>query len=107
MSKHYEQRKEANERYLAKMDEIRIRLPKESGLKDAITAHAKGKGESVQAFIIRAIQFTMKVETEMMETYKERKAIVDVASYLGNIQNPDGISPRDFGKHRNKDKAGE
>lgn len=63
MSKHYDQRKEANERYLAKMDEIRIRLPKESGLKDAITAHAKDKGESVQAFIIRAIQTLMKEES--------------------------------------------
>lgn len=63
MSQHYQQRKEANERYLAKQDEIRIRVPKESGLKDAITAHAKDKGESVQAFIIRAIQTVMKEES--------------------------------------------
>lgn len=59
MSKHYEQRKAANERYLAKMDEIRIRMPKESGLKEAIQAHAESTGESVQAFIIRAITQAM------------------------------------------------
>lgn len=60
LSKHYEQRKEANERYLAKMDEIRIRMAKESGLKEAIHAHAEMCGESVQAFILRAIKEAMK-----------------------------------------------
>lgn len=60
MSKHYEQRKAANERYLSKMDEIRIRMSKESGLKEAIQAHAEITGESVQAFIIRAITQTME-----------------------------------------------
>ena len=62
MSTHYEQRKAANERYLSKMDEVRIRMPKESGLKDAIQAHAETRGESVQAFILRAIQETMTRE---------------------------------------------
>lgn len=60
LSKHYEQRKEANERYLAKMDEIRIRMAKESGLKEAIHAHAETRGESVQAFILRAIKTAME-----------------------------------------------
>mgnify|MGYP003312117817 CR=1 FL=1 len=60
MSTHYEQRKAANERYLAKMDEIRIRMPKESGLKDAIQQHAESKEESVNAFILRAIEETMR-----------------------------------------------
>lgn len=58
----YEQNRKYAEKYLSKMDEIRIRVPKESGLKDAINAHAKGKGESVQAFIIRAIETTMANE---------------------------------------------
>ena len=62
MTKHYEQRKEANGRYLAKMDEIRIRMPKESGLKDAIHSHAKARNESVQSFILRAIRETMERE---------------------------------------------
>lgn len=56
MSQHYQQRKAANERYLAKMDEIRIRMPKESGLKQSIEEHAAQAGESVQGFILRAIR---------------------------------------------------
>ena len=63
MSKHYEQRKAANERYLSKMDEIRIRMPKESGLKEAIQAHAEIMGESVQAFILRAVTQAMEQDT--------------------------------------------
>lgn len=59
----YEKNKQYAEKYLSKMDEIRIRMPKESGLKDAIHAHAESKGESVQAFILRAIQTIMKEES--------------------------------------------
>ena len=53
MSKAYEQRKEAIKRYLDKQDEIKIRLPK--GEKEKIRAHAESRGESVNAFIARAI----------------------------------------------------
>ena len=60
MTKHYEQRKAANERYLSKLDEIRIRMPKESGLKEAIQAHAEACGESVNAFILRAVAEAME-----------------------------------------------
>ena len=61
----YEQNKQYAEKYLAKMDEIRIRMPKESGLKDAIQEHAKiTDGGSVQAFIIRAIKETMEREKQ-------------------------------------------
>ena len=67
MSQHYQQRKAANERYLSKMDEIRVRMPKESGLKDAIQAHAQERGESVQAFIMRAIVYTMQKDKESAE----------------------------------------
>ena len=69
MSTHYKQRKAANERYLAKMDEIRIRMPKESGLKEAVQTHAEGRGESVQAFILRAIQEAM--QREQMKQYSD------------------------------------
>lgn len=51
----YEKNKQYAEKYLSKMDEIKIRLPKESGLKSAIQDHTKATGESVQGFIIRAI----------------------------------------------------
>ena len=56
----YEQNKKSAEKYLAAMDRITIRTPKESGLKAAIQAHADSMGESVNAFIIRAITQAMK-----------------------------------------------
>lgn len=70
MSENYQYMKKYTEKYLAKMDEIRIRMPKESGLKESIKAHAEGTGESVQAFIIRAIQETMRND-------KRRRAVLD------------------------------
>lgn len=60
MSQHYQQRKKANEKYLAAQDRLTIRVSKESGLKEAIQTHAESKGESVQAFIIRAITETIQ-----------------------------------------------
>lgn len=62
MSENYQYKKKYNEKYLAKMDEIRIRMSKESGLKEIIQTHAESKGESVQAFIIRAITETIDRE---------------------------------------------
>lgn len=56
----YDKNKQYAEKYLASQDRITIRVPKESGFKDAIQDHAKTKGESVQAFIIRAIRETME-----------------------------------------------
>lgn len=55
----YDKNKQYAEKYLATMDRITIRMPKESGLKNAITAHAEERGESVQTFILRAITETM------------------------------------------------
>ncbi len=63
MSEYYQQKKKYNEKYLATQDRITIRVSKESGLKDAIQAHADSRGESVQAFILRAIQETMYNDT--------------------------------------------
>ena len=60
MTKGYEERKASNERYLATQDRIVIRVPKEGGLKEAIQAHADARGESMQAFILRAIQVQME-----------------------------------------------
>ena len=60
MTKHYEQRKAANERYLSTLDKIALRMPKESGLKGTIQAHAEACGESVNAFILRAITEAME-----------------------------------------------
>lgn len=58
----YDKNKQYAEKYLSTQDRITIRVPKESGLKEAIQDHAKSTGESVQAFIIRAIKETMERE---------------------------------------------
>lgn len=60
MSEYYQKKKAINEKYLASQDRLTIRVSKESGLKDAIQAHAESMGESVQAFIIRAITEAME-----------------------------------------------
>lgn len=41
-------------------DEIRISIPIDSGLEEAIQTHAKHRKETVEAFILRAIQETMR-----------------------------------------------
>lgn len=60
----YEQNKKSAEKYLATMDRLTIRTPKEDGLKAAIQAHVALTGESVNAFIVRAITQTMKRDTD-------------------------------------------
>ena len=58
----YEQNKKSAEKYLATQDRITIRVPKESGLKTAIEAHAAAQGDSVQGFIIRAVKAALEAE---------------------------------------------
>ena len=53
MTKGYEQRKESNERYLAKLDRVVFRVP--LGEKERIQEHAKRMGESANAFLVRAV----------------------------------------------------
>lgn len=53
-----EAQKKASAKYLDKLDEVRIRMPK--GRKDVIQAHATAQGESVNGFINRAISETME-----------------------------------------------
>lgn len=56
MTKNYEQRKEANKRYLATLDEVRIRFPK--GEKDKLKAFVEEYGYmSVNQFVVDAIEF--------------------------------------------------
>ncbi len=80
MSEYYQQKKKYNEKYLSRMDEIRIRMSKESGLKKNIQAHAERRGESVQAFILRAVQETMYNDTHprMLDSDREiRQRIIE------------------------------
>ncbi len=58
----YDKNKQYAEKYLSTQDRITIRVPKESGLKDAIQNHARAMGESVQSFIVRAICEAMERE---------------------------------------------
>ena len=54
MTKGYEQRKEANKKYLSTLDEIRIRVSK--GKKDEYKAKAEAEGKSLNQYIIDCIE---------------------------------------------------
>lgn len=53
-----EARKRANQAYIDKQDELKVRVPK--GRKAEIQAHAEAMGESLNAFVGRAISETME-----------------------------------------------
>ena len=55
-----EAQKKASAKYLEKLDEIRIRMPK--GKKDTIQAHAEAQGQSINAYINTAIDEKMSRE---------------------------------------------
>lgn len=57
-----EAQRKAAAKYLEKLDEIRIRMPK--GRKDEIKAHAETQGQSVNSFIIAAIDEKMGHDRE-------------------------------------------
>ena len=61
MSKHYEQRKEANKRYLEKQDELKIRIP--GGQKANVQAAATAAGESVNEYTQKALLARMGLKT--------------------------------------------
>lgn len=52
-----EAQRKATDKYLEKFDEMRVRVPK--GQKDTVKAHAEAQGESLNAFINRAITETI------------------------------------------------
>ena len=53
-----EAQKRARDKYLEQFEELRARVPK--GKKDIIKAHSEARGESVNAFINRAVDETME-----------------------------------------------
>lgn len=63
--------KKASVRYLEKLDEVRIRMPK--GKKATIQAHAEAHSESVNGFINRAIQETMERDNDVLGPSKGRR----------------------------------
>lgn len=72
MTKGYEQRKESNKRYMAKLDELKIRIPK--GQKQAVEAHAASKGESVNGLVNALLRADMGLsEGEWKASTEEEK----------------------------------
>lgn len=69
MTKHYEQRKEANLRYLAKLDEIKVRIP--AGQKATLQAAAQAAGLSVNEFTQRALLAHMGLDAWPEEDQKK------------------------------------
>jgi len=57
-----ESRRRANNKWIAKHEEVRFRVP--VGQKDRIKKHAASQGESVNAFMIRAVSETMDRDTD-------------------------------------------
>lgn len=56
------QQKAVNKYMAANYDRVNVTMPK--GRKDAIKAHAEGQGESVNGFINRAIDETIRRDDE-------------------------------------------
>lgn len=50
MTKHYEQRKKANEKYLGQLEDIKVRVPK--GQREVYKAFAESRGTSLNKLII-------------------------------------------------------
>ena len=58
-----EARRRANKKYInEKLDEIKFRVPK--GERDLLKQHAEKMGESVNAFIYRAVKETMERDNQ-------------------------------------------
>lgn len=61
-----EARKKANEKYLKEsVEDIRIRVPK--GDKAKVQEHAATMGESMNSFVVRAIDETMERDSQKQE----------------------------------------
>ena len=73
-------RKRANQAYIDKQDEIKIRVPK--GRKAEIQAHAEAMGESLNGFVGRAIKEAMERDSSGPE--KEQKQERPHQSHIGN-----------------------
>ncbi len=60
-----EYQKRASKKYLEKQDELKVRLPK--GKKDLVKAHAAEQGESVNGFVVRAIDEAIERDNNHQE----------------------------------------
>lgn len=94
-----EAQKKASVKYLEKLDEIRIRMPK--GQKNVIKAHAEAHSESVNGFINRAIEETMERDTDPPEVFFVN-AVDTIADHC-NISKWDVIAAVEQAKAVNKE----
>ena len=76
-----EAQKKASAKYLEKLDEARIRMPK--GKKDTIQAHAEAQGQSVNAYINAAIDEKMAQEVVEGPTSPAEAEVVSLPSEDG------------------------
>lgn len=54
-----EAKKLSNDRYLQKLEDIKLRVPK--GTREQISEHARGKGMSLNAYVLQLIEKDMDV----------------------------------------------
>lgn len=87
MSKGYEQRKEANKRYLAKQDELKIRLP--GGQKQAVEAHAASKGKSVNGLVNDLLREDMGLSEAQWKTKPTQPDELPDLDLLGELEGND------------------
>lgn len=71
MGKTPEKQLEYAKKYLGKLEEIKLRVPK--GEKDKIKEYAETKGESMNGFIIRAISEAMQRDNEGREKASDNR----------------------------------
>lgn len=88
MTKHYEQRKKANKKYLAKFDEIRIRVP--NGKKEEYRQRAEAAGKSLNQYIVDCIEGDMRLYNSAIESskaYKEQgEELTDFDDFMAEIE---------------------
>ena len=58
VTKHYEQRKEANKKYMQGLDDIKVRVPK--GKREIYKAYAESKGTSLNKLIVDLLEKDME-----------------------------------------------
>ncbi len=68
-----EAQKRAIKKHLAKLEDLRVRVPK--GRKAEIESHAQGRGESLNGFVNRAIDET--IERDNLQTTKSQTEEAD------------------------------
>lgn len=95
MSKHYEQRKEANARWAAKKERFYMYLDPED--KEDFAAYAKAKGESLTGFLVRCAKAEMTrnpLPASFDETCRQEDNDIDLDEPFEGLEEPDVTAVR-------------